>query len=68
MLLAARKGGHGSAWLRTKNARFLRPHPLIGLAKGLYKGNVQKGVAFFTDRYLDPKGWLLIPALAGWLV
>jgi hypothetical protein len=68
LLLAARKGRHGEAWLRSGRHHLLRPHPLIGLTKGLYKGNVQKAVVTLSDRYLDPYGWLLIPAAAAWLV
>ncbi|MCG3128711.1 MAG: hypothetical protein CHACPFDD_03602 [Phycisphaerae bacterium] len=68
LLIASRKGERGVAWLRSGNARLLRPHPLIGVVRGLYKQNVQKGVAAFTARYLDPYGWASIPAAAGWLL
>lgn len=68
LLIASRKGERGVAWLRSGNARLLRPHPLIGIVRGLYKQNVQKGVAAFTARYFDPYGWASIPAAAGWLV
>ncbi len=68
LLLAARKGAHGAAWLRSGAYRLLRPHPLIGLAKGVYKGNVAKGLVKLSDRWVDPGGWLVIPALAAWVV
>lgn len=68
LLLAARKGPRGVAWLRSGAFRLFRPHPLIGLAKGLYKGNVSKALVRLGDRYLDPGGWLVIPALAAWMV
>lgn len=68
LLLAARKGAHGAAWLRSGAYRLLRPHPLIGVAKGVYKGNVAKGLVKLSDRWLDPGGWLVIPALAAWVV
>ncbi len=68
ILLAARKGRHGEVWLRSGRHRLLRPHPLIGVTKGLYKGNLQKAAITLSDQYLDPYGWLLIPAAAAWLM
>ncbi len=67
VVTAARKGAPGAAWLRTPSARvLLRPHPLVGLAKGLWKGNVQElavRVAAATDRH----AWWIIPLLAAWV-
>lgn len=64
---AARKGPAGAAWLRLHGAkRLLRPHPLLGLVKGVYKGNVQElavRVAAATDRH----AWWIIPLLAVWV-
>ena len=55
-------------WLSTPAARaLLRTHPLIGLTKGLWKGNVQT----LIQRGLDaagPKAWWLVPLLATWVV
>lgn len=66
IISAAKKGARGAAWLRTPSARLLlRPHPLVGLAKGLWKGNVQDlavRIAAATDRH----AWWIIPLLAAW--
>jgi hypothetical protein len=65
---AAKRGAAGRAWLRTGNARLLlRPHPLIGLIKGLRKGNVQMAVQRAIES-LDGKAWWLVPLLAVWVV
>lgn len=67
VVAAARKGPAGAAWLRLHGAkRLLRPHPLLGLVKGVYKGNVQElavRVAAATDRH----AWWIIPLLAVWV-
>lgn len=68
LLLVARKGEHGRAWLRAGGPRLLRPHPLVGAAKGLYKGNIQRGAAALAERVLDPHGWAILPAVAAWVV
>lgn len=65
LVLAARKGDRGIAWLRTGAQRLFRPHPLIGLAKGLHKGTVPELVMRVADEY-DPRGWFVIPACAAW--
>jgi hypothetical protein len=67
LVLAARKGEHGTAWLRTGNYRLLRPHPLLGLVKGVYKGTLPRAIERLTHEWLDPFGWLIIPAVALWL-
>jgi hypothetical protein len=65
---AARHGAAGRAWLRTGNSRLLlKPHPLIGLLKGLRKGNVQMAVQRAIES-LDGKAWWLVPLLAAWVV
>lgn len=51
---AAKHGDHGRAWLRTRNWRLFKPHPLIGLGKGLRKGTVPRllqRAANESDRY-----------------
>lgn len=67
LLKATKKGEAGLSWLRTGGRVLARPHPLIGLAKGLYKGNVEDLAARVAER-LDPQGWWLTPLLAAWLV
>ncbi|MBL8763523.1 MAG: hypothetical protein JNM07_04555 [Phycisphaerae bacterium] len=65
--LAARKGAAGRELLRTGAYRaVLRPHPLIGLAKGLWKGNVG-ALAQRAAEALDPHGWWITPLLASWV-
>jgi len=66
VVAAARKGPAGAAWLRLHGARVLRPHPILGLIKGVYKGNVQDLAARVAAR-LDGHAWWVIPALAVWV-
>lgn len=68
LVLAAKKGQHGMAWLRAGNAKLLRPHLLLGLAKGVYKGTLPRALERFLNEYVDPKGWLILPALAVWVL
>jgi hypothetical protein len=66
LVMAAGKGERGVAWLRTGAWRVLaRPHPLVGLAKGLWKGNVEKLAAQVASA-LDPRAWWLVPLLGAW--
>lgn len=66
LLKAARKGEAGAAFLKRGSARaLLRPHPLVGLAKGLWKGNAQALAARVAER-IDPLGWWLLPCVLGW--
>lgn len=63
---AARKGPAGAAFLRTRAARaLLRPHPLVGLLKGLKKGTLADAAARLIER-IDPGAWWIVPALAAW--
>lgn len=66
LVIAARKGPSGIAWLRSGGARMLRPHPILGLLKGLYKGTLPQALARLAEKY-DPLGWLVIPACALWV-
>jgi len=66
LVLAARKGDRGIAWLRSGGQRLLRPHPIVGLFKGLQKGNVQQAITRVVAEY-DPSGWMVIPACAAWV-
>jgi hypothetical protein len=64
---AARKGETGRAFLRSRSAAILlRPHPIIGLAKGFYKGNLQ-ALAARAAEWIDPRAWWILPALASWV-
>lgn len=66
LVMASAKGEHGVAWLRTGAWRTLaRPHLLVGLAKGLWKGNVE-ALAARIAAAIDPHAWWLVPALAAW--
>lgn len=63
LLRAARKGPEGVA-LAARSARVLaRPHPLIGLTKGLYKGNAD----VLLSNLLRDHAAALIGLLTGWL-
>lgn len=63
---AGRKGRAGAEFLSSPSARrLLRPHPLLGLTKGLVKGNVQQAIARAVER-MDPHGWWMVPAAAAW--
>ncbi len=66
LVMAARKGDRGMAWLRGGGQRLLRPHPIVGLLKGLEKGNVQQAITRVVA-YYDPYGWIAIPACAAWV-
>jgi hypothetical protein len=63
---AARKGPVGVGWLRAGAYRAMfRPHWLVGIAKGLYKGNAEH-LAQRIAAALDPRAWWLVPLLASW--
>ncbi len=63
---AARKGEAGKRFLSSKAARaLLSPHPLVGIAKGLWKGNAAKLVQRLVDR-LGADAWWLLPLAAAW--
>lgn len=68
VVLAARRGESGRAWLRTGSWRVLaRPHPIVGVLKALYKGNAE-ALAARIAAALDPRAWWLLPLLAAWVV
>jgi hypothetical protein len=68
LIKAAKKGKAGSAFLRSPAARALaKPHFIVGVLKGLWKGNVAKLVSRAMER-LDPAAWWVLPLLAGWVV
>lgn len=67
VVLAARKGNAGTAWLRTSSARtLLRPHPIIGVAKAVWKGDASR-LAAALARELDPRARWLLPLLGAWV-
>ena len=66
IVAAAKKGPAGARWLGSAAARTLmRPHPILGLAKGLYKGNVQRAVQHALDLTTTIAPWC-IAMLCGW--
>lgn len=63
---AAGKGAAGTRFLSTPAAKALmRPHPLVGVAKGLGKGHAERLVTAMLDR-IDPGAWWAVPLAAGW--
>lgn len=62
---AARKGPAGIRFLQGPGRALLKPHPLIGLAKMVWKGNAEDVLTRFTDRY-DQSVWWMLPAAAAW--
>lgn len=63
--LAARKGPRLLDHLKGPARAALRPHPILGLAKGLWKGNLTALAQRAVER-LSPHGWWIIPLLALW--
>jgi hypothetical protein len=67
VILASAKGKHGIAWLRTGAWKaMLRPHALVGIAKGLWKGHAQDLAARLAS-LIDPHARWLLPLLAAWV-
>lgn len=67
VILAARKGQPGIAWLRTGGARALaRPHFLVGIGKAIWKGNASKMAARLAEA-IDPRASWLVPLLGTWV-
>ena len=63
---AARKGKPGLAWFTSAAGRAaMKPHALLGLAKGLWKGNLTALAERIVER-LGPHSWLIIPLLCVW--
>lgn len=66
LLAASRKGPAGVRFLASPAGRILiRPHPLVGLLKSVYKGNAAALATRWLDR-LDPDAWWIVPLLASW--
>jgi hypothetical protein len=67
VVLAAKKGQPGLAWLRTGGAKALtRPHFLVGIGKAIWKGNAEAAAARLAA-ILDPRARWLVPALGAWV-
>jgi hypothetical protein len=67
VVLAARKGDRGIAWLRTGAYRAMaRPHLLVGIGKMFSKGNAEKLAARLAAA-VDPRAWWLVPLLGAWV-
>jgi hypothetical protein len=67
LVLAARKGAPGVAWLRAGAYRAMaRPHLLVGIGKMFYKGNAEKLAARIAAA-IDPRAWWIVPLLAAWV-
>ena len=64
---AARKGPQGLTWLRGAGRAALKPHFVVGILKGVYKGNAQ-ALATRIAESVDPHGWWIVPALAAWVL
>ena len=68
VVIAARKGQAGVAWLRTGAYRaMMRPHWLVGLGKAVWKGNAEQLAARLASK-IDPRAWWIVPALASWVL
>lgn len=67
LVLAAKKGQPGLAWLRTGGAKALaRPHFLVGIGKAIWKGNAEDAAARLAAM-IDPRARWLVPALGTWV-
>src|SRR5262249_12689644 len=63
---ASRKGPAGVAWLRSGGWRVLvRPHPIVGVLKGLGKGTIPDVIPRLFER-MGAQAWWLLPLLAAW--
>lgn len=67
LIKSARKGERGVRLLTNSRAGkiLLKPHALVGLAKGLWKGNLANFAQRLVDRF-GPNAWWLLPLLAAW--
>lgn len=65
ILAAARKGKPGLDWARTFGRVATRPHPILGLLKGLTKGTLPD-LAQHAVQHLGPHAWWLLPLLGLW--
>lgn len=66
LIKASRKGPAGVRLFSASSRALTRPHPLLGIAKAIWKGNAETMLTRLTDR-IDGLATWLIPALAAWL-
>lgn len=66
LMKASRKGPAGVRLFSASSRALTRPHPLLGIAKAIWKGNAETMLTRLTDR-IDGLATWLIPALAAWL-
>jgi hypothetical protein len=66
LLKASRKGPAGVRLFSASSLALTRPHPLLGIAKAVWKGNAETMLTRLSDR-IDGLATWLIPALAAWL-
>jgi hypothetical protein len=64
LLQASRKGRDGLDYLARNSDLLLKPHPLLGLVKGLYKGNIPDLLIELMQRYSQ----IFLGLAAGWLL
>lgn len=66
LMKASRKGPRG-VWfvVHGPGRALLRPHPLLGLAKAVYKGNAAGVIERMADR-MDGGAWWMLPGAAAW--
>lgn len=64
LLQASRKGRAGLDYLAHHSNLLLKPHPLLGLVKGFYKGNIPDLLIELMQRY----GIIIFGLAAGWLL
>jgi hypothetical protein len=62
LLKAARRGRAGFEYLARNGTLMFRAHPLLGLVKGLYKGNIPELLLQLARRYSE----ILLGLAAGW--
>lgn len=68
VMKAGAKGSSGAAWLKAGAYKpLIKPHPIVGALKGLYKGNISALVQRALER-LDPVGAWVVPLLCAWTV
>lgn len=68
VVAAAKKGRAGARFLESPAARaLLRPHPIVGVLKGVWKGNAAKLVERALDR-MDSRAWWILPSLVAWVL
>ncbi|MCE7973344.1 MAG: hypothetical protein DYG92_03315 [Leptolyngbya sp. PLA1] len=66
LVRASRKGPAGVRLFSATSRALTRPHPLLGIAKAIWKGNAETMLTRLTDRIDGLAAWL-VPALAAWL-